>query len=264
MENGKRIKQTNIANLDGLTFEYVLFGDAGPIIVLECGLGDTLKVWQPVIEMSSIPARFFLYNRAGYGKSKSSNGTRDGQHIAKELHALLHKLHLSPPYILVGHSLGCTYIQIFAGLYRDEVGGLIMIDPMTIEMDELCQNNNIKEWEPSRFKKFILSIFLSQGTKRELKQRDVSLLQAKQSEFFSKDIFFAIVTADGGMWSIPLQRQWLRSHELLRERLSGCTHIIAENTGHHIQQERPDLITELLEKIVRISTVNKALPRTGG
>ena len=257
MGNKKETQETRSVRLHDQTVEYALVGDKGPVTVLECGLGDTLKVWKPLIEKSSGNTRFFLYNRAGYGKSKSLNSARDGRNIAMELHSLLHQLQLKPPYILVGHSLGCCYVKIFADLYRDEVRGLLLLDPMTEEMDELCQTSKIKEWELSIYKKIMLALFLSKGAKKELDKRESSLRQARQCDFSLKAFPVSVVTADRAMWSTPIQQQWLRSHQFLVQRISGCTHIIAENTGHHVQKERPQLIADLLEKMVTTGAFNK-------
>lgn len=251
-----KMKRSSIVKTHGLITEYVLIGDKGPLIILECGLGDTLKVWRPFIEKSSFHARILLYNRAGYGKSRSLNNPKDGQTVVKELYLLLQELHQTPPYILVGHSLGCAYVQIFTLLYPDEVGGLLLIDPMTVIMDELCMENGIKEWEDSKFKKIVISIFLSKGSKKELSQRKTILEQAKSTDFSLNNIPVTIVTAGRSMWTKPLQHQWLRSHELLSLRIPDCTHIIVENAGHHIHKEKPGLIIELIEKIMNLSTVN--------
>ncbi len=35
---------------------------------------------------------------------------------------------LSPPYVLVGHSLGGQYVELFARLHPDEVVGVVLVD----------------------------------------------------------------------------------------------------------------------------------------
>lgn len=251
----KKIKKTSILDPGDLTVEYTLIGEKGPAVVFESGLGHTLKVWENIIAECTVPARLFLYNRAGYGKSKSSNQRRDGRTIAEELHSILYKLDLYPPFILAGHSLGCAYVQIFTDMYRDETGGMLLIEPMTAEMDELCEENNIQEWEDSRLKKIIVSLFLSKTSKKELAYRDASLHQATQCDFKSNLFPVTIVTAGKAMWTKPLQQQWLRSHELLAQRIKGSRHIVAEEAGHDIQTGTPGLIAELLDKMIESLTV---------
>jgi pimeloyl-ACP methyl ester carboxylesterase len=256
--------QSYTVDLGGQVIEYALIGENGPIIVLESGLGDTFKVWKGLIEHADIQGKFFLYNRAGYGKSKPSKSKRDGKTIAGELHSLLHQLQLMPPFILVGHSLGCAYTQIFAHQYSDEVAGMVLIDPMTAGMDELCQENGIREWRLSKLRKFFVSIFLSKDAKKELDQREISLQQAKTSKIGTAPIPVTIITADKGMsvLSKEIQRQWLRSHRILAHSIPGCIHITAENSEHHAQRDRPELIAEILEKLLPTATVNQIFQRT--
>jgi pimeloyl-ACP methyl ester carboxylesterase len=47
-----------------------------------------------------------------------------------ELHRLLERAHVSPPYILVGHSFGGLTTRLFAERYPEQVAGLVLIDPV--------------------------------------------------------------------------------------------------------------------------------------
>ncbi|HEY1801146.1 MAG TPA: alpha/beta hydrolase, partial [Terriglobales bacterium] len=68
------------------------------------------------------------YDRAGYGWSDPSPKPRDAKTIAQELHALLSSSGVSGPLVLVGHSLGGMLVREYAGLYRSEVAGMILVD----------------------------------------------------------------------------------------------------------------------------------------
>jgi len=50
------------------------------------------------------------------------------QLVARELHALLVNAHLSGPYVLVGHSLGGLFVQMYACQYLGEVAGVVLVD----------------------------------------------------------------------------------------------------------------------------------------
>ena len=45
------------------------------------------------------------------------------------LHDALAAAGVARPYVLVGHSLGGTRIRMFAGVYPNEVAGLVFVDP---------------------------------------------------------------------------------------------------------------------------------------
>lgn len=242
--------------LSGQTVEYALLGKSGPTIVLVSGLGDTLRVWKRLIDQGEIEGRLLLYNRAGYGKSKSSNEKRDSHTIAEELHGILHHLQLEPPYILVGHSLGCAYVQVYTNQYREEVGGMLLLDPMTAEMDELCLESGINDWQLTKFRKHIASLLLPKGAGKELWHRELSLEQAKRCRYNNSSIPVVIVTAGRGMsmFSKETQGQWHRSHESLVQRIPGCRHIIAEDSKHHIQIDNPAIIVETLKALLSVDT----------
>lgn len=97
-------------------------------VVFENGLDGRMEWWKKVIPDISKDSTTFAYNRPGYGKSDPATTPRDGQHIVDELRALLRSKGLNPPYILVGHSLGGLYMQLYARRYPEEVSALILVD----------------------------------------------------------------------------------------------------------------------------------------
>lgn len=104
--------------------------DAKVSIVFENGLRATVDGWGKVIDSLSPDASIFAYNRPGYGNSPASETARDGATIVEELRQSLKHKGLAPPYILVGHSLGGLYMQLFAKRYPNEVSGLVLVDPL--------------------------------------------------------------------------------------------------------------------------------------
>lgn len=104
--------------------------DAKVSIVFENGLRATVDGWDKVIESLAPDASIFAYNRPGYGNSQQSDTARDGATIVEELRQSLKHKGLAPPYILVGHSLGGLYMQLFAKRYPHEVSGLVLVDPL--------------------------------------------------------------------------------------------------------------------------------------
>jgi len=97
-------------------------------VVFENGLGGRMEWWKKVLPEISNDTTTFAYNRPGYGNSDPVSTSRDGTHIVDELRALLLSKEMKPPYILVGHSLGGLYMQLFARRYPEEVSTLILVD----------------------------------------------------------------------------------------------------------------------------------------
>jgi hypothetical protein len=97
-------------------------------VVFENGLGGRMEWWEEIVSEISSDTTTFAYNRPGYGESDPISTPRDGSHIVDELRALLQNKGLKPPYILVGHSLGGLYMQLFARRYPEEVSALVLVD----------------------------------------------------------------------------------------------------------------------------------------
>jgi pimeloyl-ACP methyl ester carboxylesterase len=114
--------------VDGRVVEHVVSGQGTPVVVFDNGLGATLDWWAKVLPDTSPDTTTLAYNRAGYGKSDASTQPRDGTHTVAELRALLKERQLPPPYVLVGHSLGGLYMQLFARQHPHEVAALVLVD----------------------------------------------------------------------------------------------------------------------------------------
>lgn len=108
--------------------EYALVRHATPAVVFENGLGGRLDWWAKVFPEIAKDTTAFAYNRPGYGNSEPAASPRDGEHIVDELRSSLRSRGLEPPYVLVGHSLGGLYMQLFARRYPDEALGLVLVD----------------------------------------------------------------------------------------------------------------------------------------
>jgi len=97
-------------------------------IVFENGSRATVDAWDKVIDALPPAVSVFAYNRPGYGNSETIATPRDGATIVDELRTRLQQQGLQPPYILVGHSLGGLYMQLFARRYPVEVAGVVLVD----------------------------------------------------------------------------------------------------------------------------------------
>ncbi|MFN2598267.1 MAG: alpha/beta fold hydrolase [Pyrinomonadaceae bacterium] len=121
--------QMQFVDVGGYKLMMKVAGAGTPTVVLDCGLGDRLEVWGAVFPQIARFARVVAYDRAGYGESEPGAEPRSYTQIATELHTLLHRAGIAPPYVLVGHSFGAANVRAFAYLFKDEVAGLIFVDP---------------------------------------------------------------------------------------------------------------------------------------
>lgn len=118
--------------VNGRQMHFVVEGQPrGPTVVLESGLGGGSFAWAWVQPQVARFARIVAYDRAGLGWSQAADDPRDADAVAEQLHALLVQIHAPRPYLLVGHSLGGLFVLRFAQRYRDEVGGLVLVDALS-------------------------------------------------------------------------------------------------------------------------------------
>jgi pimeloyl-ACP methyl ester carboxylesterase len=101
-----------------------------PTIVFESGLGTRgTGDFTRVLPLLPKELRTVRYDRPGLGGSADDGVSPTPRHVATVLHHALAAAGVKPPYVLVGHSLGGTRIRMFAGVYPNEVAGLVFVDP---------------------------------------------------------------------------------------------------------------------------------------
>jgi pimeloyl-ACP methyl ester carboxylesterase len=99
-----------------------------PTVILEAGAGDFSVDWSLVQPQVARITRVCSYDRAGSGWSDLGPRPRTRQQIVWELHTLLEKAGVLPPYVLVGHSAGGLIARVYASAYRSEVAGMVLVD----------------------------------------------------------------------------------------------------------------------------------------
>ena len=120
--------------LSGGREHYILEkGKNGPTVIFESGIAATNLNWFHIQQQVSRFATTASYDRCGLGWSSPSRSPRTPGNIAVELHELLAKAGIKPPFILVGHSFGGQVMRKFALLYPDDVRSVILVDPMRLD-----------------------------------------------------------------------------------------------------------------------------------
>jgi pimeloyl-ACP methyl ester carboxylesterase len=104
-------------------------GSGLPTIVLQAGHGDGARSWDPIFDRLAARYAVLAFDRPGYGGRAGTTAPRDPCTIADEQHAMLQRLGIRTPVVLVGHSLGGRYQWVHAALYPDDVAALVLIEP---------------------------------------------------------------------------------------------------------------------------------------
>ena len=104
-------------------------GIGTPAVVFDAALGASSLSWSLVHPAVATLTRACVYDRAGFGWSEAGPLPRTAGRVADELHALLRAASIDPPFLLVGHSFGGLVAQLFTARHRDDVAGLVLIEP---------------------------------------------------------------------------------------------------------------------------------------
>ena len=110
-------------------------GSGQPVVVLEAGIAATSISWSLVQTRIAQSNTVCSYDRAGLGWSERR---RDHscpctlEEMVRELEALLRTSGLVAPFVLVGHSFGGLLVKAFAHSYPEQVAGLVLVDPVSL------------------------------------------------------------------------------------------------------------------------------------
>ena len=118
-----------LIDIGGFRLHVNCSGDGSPAVIMDAALGGSSISWSLVQPAIAALTRVCSYARAGFGWSDAGPMPRTAGRVADELRALLENAEVSPPFLLVGHSFGGLVMRIFADRYRNEVAGLVLVDP---------------------------------------------------------------------------------------------------------------------------------------
>lgn len=138
-------KSVQMIDVDGHTVRVQVIGleqreEGEPVVVFEAGAGNPLEVWGLILPHIAEKSPIIAYDRAGLGQSEWDDKVPTPQHVAQRLHSVLNQIGAEPPYLLVGYSWGGTLTRYFAGLYPEEVAGIVYVDPGPIITQPLAEN----------------------------------------------------------------------------------------------------------------------------
>ncbi|MBN2471564.1 MAG: alpha/beta hydrolase [Anaerolineae bacterium] len=126
-------------------------GEGSPTVVLEHGLGNTSLVWHRVRPALAGITRVCAFDRAGYGWSEPGPSPRIHAQAVYEIHTLLENAGVEKPFIYVGHAFGGLDAALYAGLYPEDVGGLVLLDPAAPDKTHFAAYRALEEAQIALF-----------------------------------------------------------------------------------------------------------------
>jgi pimeloyl-ACP methyl ester carboxylesterase len=200
-------------------------GSGRPALIFEGGHGDSESssdfstVVEVMVELDL--TRVCWYDRAGLGDSDDRPERRVAPRVlAEELHTLLGKAGIDPPYVLAGASYGGPLVRVYQHEYPDEVSGLMLIDAV---------EEHIAQFEF--------------GERRFIEGRS----------FFTRSDLAAALDDAGPLGDLPVviitagtgagEPEWMHGQRRLAALSTNDIHVVARGATHHVTDDAPELVS---------------------
>jgi pimeloyl-ACP methyl ester carboxylesterase len=264
-------------------------GHGPPTVILDSGLSDSSLSWYKVQPQVSQFATVCSFDRAGLGWSDSSPKARNSGVFVEELHSLLINAKISPPFVLVGHSMGGLDARIYAGRYRSEVAGVVLVDSTHPDLaDRLpALKTALAKWERQlKHQEYLMPLGIPRllgwcgsdppEIRAEMRTVECNLSRIRetlaecesiwnQSAVDARkvttlgDIPLVVLSEDPAKNAPEFLSVFEASQEELARLSSNSTRTVAYRSGHQIQKERPDLVVAAVQRVVNESRRHELL-----
>ena len=265
-----------LVDVDGRLAHLLCQGEGEPTVILEAGLPGGSLSWESVTPDLAEFTTVCTYDRAGYGWSEEALSPRTSKRIVGELRTLLQQARIAPPYILVGHSFGGLIVQLYGSLFASETAGMVLVD--SSHSDQLYRTEDLDSMETVSFGIRALARFgvqrlflpvpagspASRDASVRLMERDLLMttrsLRSMASELAAlRESLHEVAAHPLDLGHKPLvvltegRRRadfWHELQESLTAMSAESDWSIADNSGHFIHHDQPDLVVNAIRRVV--------------
>jgi pimeloyl-ACP methyl ester carboxylesterase len=230
-----------LAQVSGRAVEVVEAGEGKATVVFESGFGNDWSSWDAVATEVATGARVFAYSRPGYGQSDPTTSPRDAAHIVEDLRGLLTTRGFKPPYVLVGHSFGGTYMELFAKAHPEEVSGLVLVDTRHRDFTTTCEKDGFT------------GCAIPADTVESLPPVQIAEFKAfakTSDEIHAAGTFGSypvrVLTATAHSFTPEVEALWVSMLASLADEAKDGDQIMFEGAGHLIQIEQPHEVAQVI------------------
>jgi pimeloyl-ACP methyl ester carboxylesterase len=233
------LKNVQVEERAGKRIAFINEGVGTPSVIFESGFESGMETWAGVIDSVARYTTVYSYDRAGYGRSNLKDPPLSIKEVAQQLHTNLVARNIKPPYVLVGHSAGALFINMFARMYPGEVKGVLMIDPTHPELYDYLRENEALLYD-------LLLDYIGDGQRRY----EIDLIKNSSKEFREAadfpDVPLIVLMAGRHttLESEELKDKMLEFHEDLKKLSPLGTRYLVEESGHSIHKNDPKLVVD--------------------
>jgi len=224
--------------------KYIHFDKGTPYtIVFENGLGTGMAFWDNALLELAKEHSVFAYSRPLKEELKimKEGWQSDAEDVISNIKKVLDRCKIKTPYILVGHSLGGLYVQLFAKAYPESVKAMVLVDGTY--PDEFSDMEAMKV--PPKLQK----------TWKYLSKNTTDIGQGLLTSPITKQVPIMILSA--------LLKEDIEGNPEWNEMIT-CMHKKQENylslypwakqvwvdSGHNIHFEKPEMVVDTVRRVI--------------
>jgi pimeloyl-ACP methyl ester carboxylesterase len=212
----------------------------GPTVVFEAGNQTTLRTWTILRPLLDGDARVVAYDRPGLGQSAPCSRPETARRVAEELHEALLAAGLTPPYVVVGLSLGGPFVRVFTARYPTDVRGLVLIDPAHELFFERVRREIPESW----------AMMLRDPGFATGPAIDSTWAQAAASDPLP-EIPVVVLTRDDFSHDSPAVAQlWTDVNRAWAARMPMARHVVVPHSGHLIHMDQPAVVADAVRDVL--------------
>jgi pimeloyl-ACP methyl ester carboxylesterase len=276
-----------LVDVGGRRLHMMTAGEGSPAVVIIPALGEPVLGWWHVLQGAAAEAQACVYSRAEIGWSDPPpHWQRTPELMAADLYALLCAAGITPPYVLVGHSMGGVVARCFYAQHPGLVAGMLLVDSsheqqaerfaalgwwrgrvlyFRVAMQRQARvlgilrlvasaglvrgpGAEIAREAPPEYARAYRAILLSSRERRVAVREWLMMAFMKGAPPGLDSIPLTVLTrAASTRWDWPV---WAQMQHELAALSSDSEHIRAQEAGHYIHLDEPELVIQAIRDLV--------------